>query len=69
MEKSKRISVTPNLEYALKILKKAVNSVSDEELKKQANEAVKYLDETFKGDAQMLRGYGCKPEIKIQPPR
>lgn len=69
MAKSRRISVTPNLEYALKILKKATKSVADEELKKEAAEAIKYLDKTFKGEAQVARGYGCKPPTKFEPPR
>ena len=69
MAKSRRISVTPNLEYALNILKKAVKSVADEELKKEAGDAVKYLDKTFKGEAQALRGQGCKPPVRIDPPR
>lgn len=69
MAKSRRISVTPNLEYALKILKKAVKSLEDEDLKKEANDAVKYLDKTFKGEEQAMRGHGCRPPIRLEPPR
>jgi hypothetical protein len=69
MAKSRRISVTPNLEYALKILKKAVKSITDEDLKKEASDAVKYLDKTFKGEAQTMRGHGCTPPTRLEPPR
>ena len=59
MARSKKITVTPNVQESLKILKKAVKSMSEGELKKDAEGATRYLSRTFKGEPQPLKGRIC----------
>lgn len=65
MARSKTIRVTPNVKASLEILKKAVGSLPASDLKKRAQGAVKYLDQTFEGKPQPKKGIFCPPEIPI----
>ncbi len=60
--KSVRITVTPNVEYSIKVLKKAVKALDNEEV----TNAIKYLETVAKGEIQPLRGKGCPKIIRIQ---
>ncbi len=53
--KSVRMTVTPNVKYSLKVLKKAVNTLNDDEVKG----AINYLEKAAKGEVQPLSGRGC----------
>lgn len=69
MTRSKTISVTDNVEYCIKILKKAVKSLPDGDLKNEANGATTYLDKiVLKGETQPKRGKWCPPGVKVKPP-
>ena len=59
MARSKKITVTPNVQESLKILKKAVKSMPEGKLKKDAEGATRYLSRTFKGEPQPLKGRSC----------
>jgi hypothetical protein len=59
MARSKRISVTPNVLECLKILKKAVKTLPESDLKKNAQGALTYMDRTFKGEPQPMKGNAC----------
>ena len=61
-KKSVRITVTPNIEYSLKVLKKAVKLIDDAEVKG----AMKYLETAAKGEKQSLRGKGCPDNRPVQ---
>ncbi|UCC40849.1 MAG: hypothetical protein JSV96_05275 [Candidatus Aminicenantes bacterium] len=65
MARSKSIRVTPNVKASLDILKKAVRSLPASDLKKNAQGAIKYLDQTFEGKPQPRMGIFCPPEIPI----
>ena len=59
MTRSKKITVTPNVQESLKRLKKAVKSMREGDLKKDAEGAIQYLSRTFKGEPQPLKGRSC----------
>lgn len=59
MARSKKITVTPNVQESLKRLKKAVKSMPEGKLKKEAEGAIQYLSRTFKGEPQPLKGRLC----------
>jgi hypothetical protein len=59
MAKSKIIRVTPNVQECLQILKAAVKSMADGDLKKDAEGALGYLSRAFKGEPQPGRGQNC----------
>jgi len=59
MARSKKITVTPNVQESLKRLKKAVKSMPESDLKKDAEGAIRYLSRTFKGEPQPLKGRIC----------
>ncbi|MGB2764782.1 MAG: hypothetical protein WBC20_10260 [Candidatus Aminicenantaceae bacterium] len=61
---SNTIEVTPNVERCLEILREAVKSLPEGELKAQAEAAVEYLDRTAKGEPQPMEGRGC-PTNKV----
>ncbi len=65
MAESKTIRVTPNVKACLAILKKAVAAMPAGSLKNQARQAVSYLDKTFAGKPQPLRGAGCPLDTGI----
>ena len=65
MAKSQSIRVTPNVMACLKELKKAVKALPEGGLKKNAQGAVRYLDRTFKGEPQPLKGRACGPLIRF----
>jgi len=60
--KSIRMTVTPNVEYSIKILKKAVKALDDEEV----NGAIKYLEAAAKGETQPKKVRGCPRVLRIQ---
>lgn len=53
--KSVRMTVTPNVEYSIKVLKKAMKNITDEE----ASGAISYIEKASKGEIQPLSGRGC----------
>ena len=59
MAKSKTITVTNNVKYCLKILKKAVTALPPGDQKKEAQNAIKYMMETAEGKVQIRRGADC----------
>ena len=65
MGKSKSIRVTANVKKCLEIFKKAQKELPEEELKKETKEAINYLEKTFKGEKQPLRGLVCPKETPI----
>ncbi|MFQ6037625.1 MAG: hypothetical protein ACE5LV_03300 [Candidatus Aminicenantales bacterium] len=65
MTRSTRITVTPNVLECLRILKKAVKSIPDASLKRDAQGAVAYLDRTFKGEPQPAKGRACPGGTRI----
>lgn len=59
------IEVTPNVLKCLEILKAAVESLPEGDLKNNAEGAVDYLDRTAKGEPQPLEGKLCPVEKLI----
>lgn len=59
MSKSKTITVTNNIRYCLKTLKKAVEALPPGEQKKEASAAITYMLETAEGKTQIRRGGDC----------
>jgi len=57
--RSKTIRVTANVKKCLSELKEAVKAVPPGDLKKRAGAALDYLERTFKGEKQPLRGKEC----------
>ena len=64
----KRISVTPNVEYSLKILEKAVKELPEGETKKNAKGAIQYLLKSAQGEKQPGRGQECPTPVRVFPP-
>jgi hypothetical protein len=67
MSKSKSITVTNNVRYCLKILKKAVEALPPGDQKKEASDAIKYLMECAEGKIQIRRGSDCNSKRVIPP--
>jgi len=65
MAKSKTIRVTPNVLKCLEELRRAVKSLPPGALKKRARGALDYLDRTFKGEPQPLKGAFCPDDKAI----
>jgi len=65
MARSKKITVTPNVQESLKRLKKAVKSMPAGALKKDAEGALNYLSRTFKGEPQPLKGRLCPDGTRL----
>lgn len=65
MARSKKITVTPNVQESLKILKNAVKSMPEVDLKKDAEGAIRYLSRTFKGEPQPLKGRSCPDGTRL----
>jgi hypothetical protein len=65
MAKSKIIRVTPNVLKCLEELREAVKSLPPGALKKRARGALDYLDRTFRGEHQPLKGAFCAPDRAI----
>jgi hypothetical protein len=65
MARSKTIRVTPNVKASLEILKKAVKSLPQSDLKTKAQGAVTYLGDTFEGKPQPGKGRICPPRVAI----
>lgn len=62
-----KMAVTPNVEYCLEILQKAVQDLPEGTSKRRAQDALQYLVSTSKGESQPLGGDNCSPPIKIIP--
>lgn len=67
MSKSKTITVTNNVRYCLKTLKKAVDALPPGDQKKEAGDAIRYLLEAAEGKVQIRRGGDCNWG-KVIPP-
>jgi len=65
MARSKTISVTPNVHHCLKVLKGAVKSMPAGDLKKNAVGALDYLNRTFKGEPQPMKGRKCPAGLRV----
>jgi hypothetical protein len=65
MPRSRSIRVTVNLEQCLKELKAALKEMPSNEAKKRASRALAYLEKTFKGEPQPLRGSSCPKDTTI----
>ncbi|MEA3421301.1 MAG: hypothetical protein U9Q97_06460 [Acidobacteriota bacterium] len=65
MARSKTISVTPNVHHCLKVLKAAVKSMPAGDLKKNAEGALNYLNRTFKGEPQPMKGRKCPAGLRV----
>lgn len=59
MAKSKTMTVTNNVQYCLKTLKKAADALPPGEQRDEARKAIKYLMETAEGKTQIRRGGDC----------
>ena len=59
MAKSKTITVTNNVQYCLKTLRKAVDALPAGEQKDEARNAMRYLLDTAAGKTQIRRGSDC----------
>ena len=59
MAKSQTIRVTPNVKECLKVFKEVEKTLPEGDLKKRAKGAIRYLDRTFDGERQPLRGREC----------
>jgi len=64
---NKTIEVTPNVQKCLEILKDAVESLSEGDLKTQAEGALEYLDRTARGEPQPMDGRSCPANKVIIP--
>jgi len=64
---NKTIEVTPNVQKCLEILKEAVKSFPEGDLKTKAEAALEYLDRTAKGEPQPMDGLTCPPDKAIIP--
>lgn len=62
-----RISITPNVEYSLKVLDEAVQGMPEGEKKKKAKGAIAYLKKAAKGEKQPKRGRMCPTPKEIWP--
>ncbi len=67
MAKGRRITVTPNVEYCLETLKKAVKAMPEGDLKKKSQDALQYLVKISMGEIQPARGSRCPPDVNIYP--
>ena len=65
MPKSKTVSVTPNVQKCLEILKLATESMPASDLKRRAEAALGYLSRTFKGEPQPHKGILCTPDKPV----
>jgi len=64
---NKTIEVTPNVQKCLEILKDAVESLPEGDLKTQAEAALEYLDRTARGEPQPMDGLTCPINKVIIP--
>jgi hypothetical protein len=65
MPKSRTIRVTPNLEQCLRELKSVMKELPPGEGRNKAAGALTYLEKTFKGERQPLRGSECPKNTTI----
>ena len=65
MARSKKITVTPNVEKCLGALEEAVKASPPGDLKSRAESALGYLKRTFKGEPQPLKGRHCPDNTAI----
>ena len=65
MPKSRVVRVTPNLEECLIELKAAIKDLPEGDRKKAGRGALAYLEKTFRGVKQPLRGSTCPKDTSI----
>jgi hypothetical protein len=63
----RKIIVTQNVEYSLKILEKAVKEMSEGETKEHAKGAIEYLLRAASGEEQLAGGDECPAPLIIFP--
>jgi len=69
MGKSRRISVTYNLQEAVKYVKKAMKLLPEGKEQETASGALKFLEDTIvKGVSQTTGGKPCPPNIFLKAP-
>lgn len=65
----RKITVTPNVEYSLKVLEKTVKGLPDGETKDHANGAIEYLMKTVRaGRPQARSSVDCPDPLRVFPP-
>jgi len=64
---NEKIDVTPNVMRCLEVLREAVKSLPEGDLKTQAEGALEYLESTAKGEPQPNEGRSCPVERPIVP--
>jgi hypothetical protein len=58
---SEKIDVTPNIKRCLEILRNAVKTLPEGDLKTQAEGALEYLESAARGETQPNEGVHCQP--------
>jgi len=65
---SDTIEITPNVLKCLQILREAVESLPEGDLKTQAEGALEYMERTARGEPQPLEGETCPVNTAVIPP-
>ncbi len=64
---SEKIDVTPNVERCLEVLREAVKTLPEGDLKTQAEGALEYLESAARGEPQPNEGIACPVDRPIIP--
>lgn len=64
---NEKIDVTPNVMRCLEVLREAVKSLPEGDLKTQAEGALEYLESAAKGEPQPNEGRSCPGNKPIVP--
>ena len=65
---SEKIDVTPNVKSCLEVLREAVKTLPEGDLKIQAEGALEYLERAARGEPQPNEGRSCPVEKIFIPP-
>lgn len=64
---SEKIDVTPNINRCLEVLREAIKTLPEGDLKTQAEGALEYLESTARGEPQPNEGRSCPVNKVIIP--
>ena len=64
---SEKIDVTPNVKRCLEVLREAVKTLPEGDLKTQAEGALEYLESAARGEPQPNEGESCQPGRMLIP--
>jgi len=64
---SEKIDVTPNVKRCLEVLREAVKTLPEGDLKTLAEGALEYLESAARGEPQPNEGESCQPGRVIIP--